>query len=230
MWKSILPPLLISILITSADPASVKTSPKAVPPTVGNTNTPTLSILNLSTLNSSPTPSPKMTSASPTLLSLEKTSHGDLIISTKTSKASVRGNSVQFPRKCHLPQRTLYPTSKKQHYLHNANLLSSCNSTFLPKSSKLPSSQSTLSPKALPSFTKAPPTKLSLPEAAAFYRPWKLPPVPSLPDTTSPLFEHQPFFVTWNIPDRVCKKKNISLDTSPFHGITTPAKARKNNI
>ncbi|XP_060886405.1 hyaluronidase-5-like [Labrus mixtus] len=40
----------------------------------------------------------------------------------------------------------------------------------------------------------------------------------------SPLFEHQPFFVTWNIPDHVCRRHNISLDTSPFHGVTTPAK------
>ncbi|XP_041637286.1 hyaluronidase PH-20-like [Cheilinus undulatus] len=45
-----------------------------------------------------------------------------------------------------------------------------------------------------------------------------------LPDTTSPLFEHQPFFVTWNIPDQVCRKHNISLDTSPFYGVSTPAK------
>uniref|UniRef100_A0A3Q3E3X3 Hyaluronidase n=1 Tax=Labrus bergylta TaxID=56723 RepID=A0A3Q3E3X3_9LABR len=43
----------------------------------------------------------------------------------------------------------------------------------------------------------------------------------------SPLFEHQPFFVTWNIPDQVCRRYNISLDTSPFHGVTTPAKANQ---
>uniref|UniRef100_A0A3Q1EUW8 Hyaluronidase n=1 Tax=Acanthochromis polyacanthus TaxID=80966 RepID=A0A3Q1EUW8_9TELE len=47
---------------------------------------------------------------------------------------------------------------------------------------------------------------------------------PSLQHTTDPLFEHQPFTVTWNIPDVVCKKFNISLDTSPFKGVATPAK------
>ncbi|XP_045928612.1 hyaluronidase PH-20-like [Micropterus dolomieu] len=47
---------------------------------------------------------------------------------------------------------------------------------------------------------------------------------PSLPHTTGPLFEHQPFFVSWNIPDLVCNRYNISLDTSPFKGVATPAK------
>ncbi|KAF3705074.1 Hyaluronidase PH-20 [Channa argus] len=50
------------------------------------------------------------------------------------------------------------------------------------------------------------------------------PPSGFLPHTTGPLFEHQPFIVTWNIPDQVCKRYNISLDTSPFKGVATPAK------
>lgn len=45
-----------------------------------------------------------------------------------------------------------------------------------------------------------------------------------LPQTTPPLFDHQPFIVSWNIPDLVCKKYNVSLDTSPFKGVATPAK------
>uniref|UniRef100_A0A665TAI3 Hyaluronidase n=1 Tax=Echeneis naucrates TaxID=173247 RepID=A0A665TAI3_ECHNA len=45
-----------------------------------------------------------------------------------------------------------------------------------------------------------------------------------LPDTTGPLFEHQPFIVSWNMPDLVCNRYNISLDTSPFKGVATPAK------
>uniref|UniRef100_A0A3P9BWC5 Hyaluronidase n=1 Tax=Maylandia zebra TaxID=106582 RepID=A0A3P9BWC5_9CICH len=45
-----------------------------------------------------------------------------------------------------------------------------------------------------------------------------------LPHTVGPLFEHQPFIVTWNIPDLVCKRYNISLDTSAFKGVATPAK------
>ncbi|KAI3366784.1 hypothetical protein L3Q82_009448, partial [Scortum barcoo] len=49
-------------------------------------------------------------------------------------------------------------------------------------------------------------------------------PPPSLPHATAPLFKHQPFFVSWNIPDEVCKRHNISLDTSPFKGVATPAK------
>uniref|UniRef100_UPI003AAB6CEB hyaluronidase-1-like n=1 Tax=Centroberyx gerrardi TaxID=166262 RepID=UPI003AAB6CEB len=41
---------------------------------------------------------------------------------------------------------------------------------------------------------------------------------------TCPLFEHQPFIVSWNIPDLVCNRYKISLDTSPFKGVATPAK------
>lgn len=47
-----------------------------------------------------------------------------------------------------------------------------------------------------------------------------------LPHTVGPLFEHQPFIVTWNIPDLVCKRYNVSLDTSAFKGVATPAKVR----
>ncbi|XP_026216872.1 hyaluronidase PH-20-like [Anabas testudineus] len=50
------------------------------------------------------------------------------------------------------------------------------------------------------------------------------PPLPSLPHTTAPLFKNQPFIVSWNIPDLVCQRYNISLDTSPFKGVATPAK------
>uniref|UniRef100_A0A672JM61 Hyaluronidase n=1 Tax=Salarias fasciatus TaxID=181472 RepID=A0A672JM61_SALFA len=39
-----------------------------------------------------------------------------------------------------------------------------------------------------------------------------------------PLFEHHPFIVTWNIPDLVCNRYNVSLDTSVFKGVATPAK------
>ncbi|KAK9525657.1 hypothetical protein VZT92_016342 [Zoarces viviparus] len=60
-------------------------------------------------------------------------------------------------------------------------------------------------------------------EAAASCPPGPRPP-PPLPHTTAPLFEHQPFIVSWNIPDLVCNRHNISLDTSPFKGVATPAK------
>ncbi|XP_073336502.1 hyaluronidase-1-like [Pagrus major] len=72
-------------------------------------------------------------------------------------------------------------------------------------------------------FSPSATTSTSPPEAASPRRPRPLPPRP-LPHTTSPLFEHQPFIVTWNIPDLVCKRYNISLDTSPFKGVATPAK------
>uniref|UniRef100_A0A8C5NDP6 Hyaluronidase n=1 Tax=Gouania willdenowi TaxID=441366 RepID=A0A8C5NDP6_GOUWI len=48
--------------------------------------------------------------------------------------------------------------------------------------------------------------------------------IPFPPQTTHPLFDHHPFIVTWNIPDLVCNRHNIPLDTSPFRGVTTPAK------
>ncbi|KAL0962665.1 hypothetical protein UPYG_G00343610 [Umbra pygmaea] len=38
------------------------------------------------------------------------------------------------------------------------------------------------------------------------------------------MFEREPFTVTWNIPDLVCNRKNISLVTSPYRGVSTPAK------
>ncbi|XP_024233224.1 hyaluronidase PH-20-like [Oncorhynchus tshawytscha] len=34
----------------------------------------------------------------------------------------------------------------------------------------------------------------------------------------------KPFIVTWNIPKLVCNRYNISLDTSPYRGVATPAK------
>ncbi|KAM9846049.1 hyaluronidase PH-20-like [Aulostomus maculatus] len=63
----------------------------------------------------------------------------------------------------------------------------------------------------------------SFPPEATRFQPPRLPPS-SLPQTTSPLFEHHPFTVTWNIPNLVCNRHNISLDTSPFKGVATPAK------
>uniref|UniRef100_A0A8C9YDH9 Hyaluronidase n=1 Tax=Sander lucioperca TaxID=283035 RepID=A0A8C9YDH9_SANLU len=57
--------------------------------------------------------------------------------------------------------------------------------------------------------------------------PVPLPP-PPLPHTTGPMFEHQPFIVSWNIPDLVCNRFNITLDSSPFKGVATPAKVRGN--
>ncbi|XP_069013088.1 hyaluronidase PH-20-like [Embiotoca jacksoni] len=79
-----------------------------------------------------------------------------------------------------------------------------------------------------PALGKSPPIPLpktlpSPPESTASHQP-RVPLPSSLPHTTGPLFEHQPFIVTWNIPDLVCNRYNISLDTSPFKGVATPAK------
>uniref|UniRef100_A0A8C9TYX3 Hyaluronidase n=1 Tax=Scleropages formosus TaxID=113540 RepID=A0A8C9TYX3_SCLFO len=43
------------------------------------------------------------------------------------------------------------------------------------------------------------------------------------PPTASPLFHGYPFVVIWNMPTPVCKIHNITLDTSPFQAVTTPA-------
>lgn len=71
---------------------------------------------------------------------------------------------------------------------------------------------------------KTPP---SPPGATSSHQPRLPPPPPPLPHTIGPLFEHQPFIVSWNIPDLVCNRLNISLDTSPFKGVATPAKVRQ---
>ncbi|XP_046907236.1 hyaluronidase PH-20-like [Hypomesus transpacificus] len=51
---------------------------------------------------------------------------------------------------------------------------------------------------------------------------------PSSPASTTPaappLFERQPFIVSWNIPELVCNRYNVTLDSSPFKGVATPAK------
>lgn len=46
----------------------------------------------------------------------------------------------------------------------------------------------------------------------------------ALPSTAPPLLDRHPFIVTWNIPVLVCNRYNISLNTSPFHGVSNPAK------
>ncbi|CAG5927613.1 unnamed protein product [Menidia menidia] len=78
-----------------------------------------------------------------------------------------------------------------------------------------------------PRLAGAPPSRLPestwSPKGAASRQPGlHRPHIP--PHTAGPLFEHQPFIVTWNIPSLVCNRHNISLDTSPFKGVATPAK------
>ncbi|XP_068442865.1 hyaluronidase-5-like isoform X3 [Clinocottus analis] len=151
-------------------------------------------------------------------------------------------------KQCHLSKMT--PMQSEKPPLHAARLLfpptnstpirQSLPSSPLPQtaSPKLPSSLSTssLSTLSLPLTLKTSPPPLAKcspfpfpktspsPSEAAATRPSELLPPPRLPDTTGPLFEHQPFIVSWNIPDLVCKRYNISLDTSPFKGVATPAK------
>ncbi|XP_033471107.2 hyaluronidase PH-20-like [Epinephelus lanceolatus] len=129
----------------------------------------------------------------------------------------------------HKERIPLYPRSPEKCPLHTAKLFP----PSLPKSLPSPPPPQTTSPKLLSPVSTSPLSRVFLPplpktlpsppEAAASRRPGLLPP-PPLPDTTGPLFEHQPFIVSWNIPDMVCKRYNISLDTSPFKGVATPAK------
>ncbi|XP_044041435.1 hyaluronidase PH-20-like [Siniperca chuatsi] len=165
-----------------------------------------------------------------------------LTISQKTIGLPLHKNLAR-----HLSKMT--PVSAEKLPLHTAKQFPPTNSTSLPKSlpsssppqtashkcrSPVPTSSFSTAFSTLTSKTSPPPpaktspiplpkTSTSPSEAAASRQPGPLPP-PSLPHTTGPLFEHQPFIVSWNIPDLVCNRYNISLDTSPFKGVTTPAK------
>ncbi|XP_028426577.1 hyaluronidase PH-20-like isoform X1 [Perca flavescens] len=164
-----------------------------------------------------------------------------------TSPLKTIGPPLHKNQKCHLSKKT--PVSSEKHPLHTSKQYPPSNSTSPPKmlsssplpqtaSPELPSpvSTSSLSTAFLPltseasppSFAKTSPiplpeTTTSPPEAAASRQPVPLPP-PPLPHTTGPMFEHQPFIVSWNIPDLVCSRFNITLDSSPFKGVATPAK------
>lgn len=94
-------------------------------------------------------------------------------------------------------------------------------SSFISKTSLLPLAK----PVPISVFNESSP----LPKEARFHQS-RRPPLPSLPHTTAPLFKNQPFIVSWNIPDLVCQRYNISLDTSPFKGVATPAKVKRKNI
>ncbi|XP_056281219.1 hyaluronidase PH-20-like isoform X2 [Pseudoliparis swirei] len=197
---------------------------------------------------STTTPSKSM-SATSTMSHFDQTSQRELLISSLlsylpprpckdlTPPLKTRGPHLHRNR-CHLSKMT---SGKSP--LHTARLpFPPPNSTSIPQS--LPSSPlpqtalpkrpsplptSSISTAFLPLTSKTSPpiplpeTSQSPPEAAAS-RPSGPRPPPPLPHTTGPLFEHQPFIVSWNIPDLVCNRYNISLDTSPFKGVATPAK------
>ncbi|XP_042260006.1 hyaluronidase PH-20-like [Thunnus maccoyii] len=136
----------------------------------------------------------------------------------------------------------LYPASlypAKPYKFTNTSLLhkklsspSQTASPSPPTTSLSPAAFLSLTPKTSPPpFAKVAhiPILKSLPlppESTSSHKPRLRPPPPPppLPHTTGPLFEHQPFIVSWNIPDLVCNRHNISLDTSPFKGVATPAK------
>ncbi|XP_014008507.1 hyaluronidase PH-20-like [Salmo salar] len=99
-----------------------------------------------------------------------------------------------------------------------------------PKTTTPPSFQAftpPLSRTTVPSLPKTtiaplPSTTRPLPKTSTPHPP-KTSPHP-LPHTAPPLFDREPFIVTWNIPKLVCNRYNISLDTSPYRGVATPAK------
>ncbi len=114
-----------------------------------------------------------------------------------------------------------------------------CHLSKMTQAHKLPSDVST---SCLPLTSKTSPPPLAkaflnpLPKSSPFppkpaashqLRP---PPPPSLLHTRGPLFDNQPFIVSWNIPDLVCNRYNISLDTSAFKGVATPAKVREHRL
>ncbi|KAG7222171.1 hypothetical protein INR49_016569 [Caranx melampygus] len=119
----------------------------------------------------------------------------------------------KFPKKVHpqtpKPPKGLPPSNSPNKQFPLVSTLSSLISKTLPpplaKVSPIPLQ------KTLPHLSK---------ETSFRTPPW----AGSLPHTAGPLFEHQPFIVSWNIPDLVCNRCNISLDTSPFKGVATPAK------
>lgn len=122
----------------------------------------------------------------------------------------------------------LAKTSKTQSPLPPASLSPLSNSTSPQSLSPLPVSplSAALTKTTLPALSKTSPllpyntTSSSLEATTPRLAP------AHLPHTVGPLFEHQPFIVTWNIPDLVCKRYNVSLDTSAFKGVATPAKVR----
>lgn len=111
-----------------------------------------------------------------------------------------------------------------------SSLVPNALSSSLPQSlsNKLPSPLITITPLPPPSkpFTIPVSNISSSPSGETRFHQSRHRPPPSLRHTTHPLFENQPFIVSWNIPDLVCNKYNISLDTSPFKGVATPAKVK----
>ncbi|XP_063074238.1 hyaluronidase-1-like [Engraulis encrasicolus] len=47
---------------------------------------------------------------------------------------------------------------------------------------------------------------------------------PPRPPTQPPIFDGEPFIVSWNIPNLTCNRYNITLNTSPYRGVSNPAK------
>uniref|UniRef100_A0A3P8TNT3 Hyaluronidase n=1 Tax=Amphiprion percula TaxID=161767 RepID=A0A3P8TNT3_AMPPE len=155
----------------------------------------------------------------------------------KHSTHKSRGSSLHKTLQSLLSEISLHPLQTAKPPSSPTSLFPLSDSTLPPASSqnashKLPSPLSTSSsptfitsppPPPKPSPVPLPKRSPSPPEATPSHQPGPLLP-PSLQHATDPLFEHQPFTVTWNIPDLVCNKYNISLDTSPFKGVATPAK------
>ncbi|XP_041833159.1 hyaluronidase PH-20-like [Melanotaenia boesemani] len=129
--------------------------------------------------------------------------------------------SLQSP----LSKLSLHPGSSEEVSDHPAELLSPSTSQSPLSSSALTPflTLKTFSPHAKTSTIPLPKPLPSPLEAAPSIQPG-IHLAHTLPYTAGLLFEHQPFIVTWNIPDVVCNRYNISLDTSPFKAVATPAK------
>ncbi|KAK5896134.1 hypothetical protein CgunFtcFv8_009768 [Champsocephalus gunnari] len=223
LTPSIFPPLPISFLpalTLSAWPAlSLSVTASTLP--VGNTS-----------IISNALPTPAITSTiSPTYIHLfDQTSPRKSIISSDNLLAN-KAPLYENPQ-CNSSKVTAVSSDKLP--LHTAEHPTSSPSSPLSQSSSTqhPSTVSTsflsasffTTQTSPPPFAKTSPKILTSPPEAASSRRTKPLLPPPLPHTTVPLFQHQPFIVSWNIPDRVCKRYNISMDTSPFKGMATPAK------
>uniref|UniRef100_A0A3B4TS15 Hyaluronidase n=1 Tax=Seriola dumerili TaxID=41447 RepID=A0A3B4TS15_SERDU len=116
-----------------------------------------------------------------------------------------------------LPPKVLPSSNSSNKLLSPVSTLSSPTRFFSLISKTSPTPRAKISP--IPLLKTSPP-----PSEGTNFRQPRPPRLRSIPHTTGPLFEHQPFIVSWNIPGLVCNRYNISLDTSPFKGVATPAK------
>lgn len=239
-----LPLSFFTILTTSVLPAfalaDLKT-PKTTTSPVGDTNK--SNIILAAAKTSITTPANLSSTSTEAVPHFGQTSPRDVLVTSPIAAANTlqlsKVSLSPHPVSCHplsqiplpllkqilrlLPCPCKHLTLSLKSPLHK-NLQSPLSKMSLyPGSSKKSPPQPTKPPKPQSPFTSAS-TSLpnGLPSSLRQTISNKLP--SPRPHTRRLLFENLPFIVSWNIPDLVCKRYNISLDTSPFKGVSTPAK------